>query len=203
MQKRNACNVFFFFLRFHFRLCLVNFRTCALPRQLTDVCRSGFTRCSQIFEPPEGAKVTWFRGALSFFSASTMSAGTPKSLPSSGQKSIQDICHPLSAEESVLTPSPDAANTSSSIGHKVSGCIRPSIHPSAQGFLSCLLNTADWKLSAVCKIHGRFARWFTDLTLNILLCISTFNPCGFISCLPPLNWSGNSIIKSKLHVLLI
>ncbi|XP_060765244.1 sorting nexin-30 isoform X1 [Neoarius graeffei] len=47
-----------------------------------------------------------------------MSAGTPKSLPSSGQKSLQDICHPLSAEECVLTPSPDAANTSSSIGHK-------------------------------------------------------------------------------------
>ncbi|GAA6105372.1 sorting nexin-30 [Tachysurus ichikawai] len=46
-----------------------------------------------------------------------MSAGTPKSLPSSGQKSIQDISHPL-CEESLLTPSPDAANTSSSIGHK-------------------------------------------------------------------------------------
>ncbi|KAI5614272.1 sorting nexin-30 [Silurus asotus] len=47
-----------------------------------------------------------------------MSVGTPKTLPSSGQKSIQDICHPLSAEESLLTPSPDAANTSSSIGHR-------------------------------------------------------------------------------------
>ncbi|XP_043106507.1 sorting nexin-30 isoform X2 [Puntigrus tetrazona] len=33
-----------------------------------------------------------------------MSAGAPRSLPSSGQKSIQDICHPLSAEESALNP---------------------------------------------------------------------------------------------------
>uniref|UniRef100_A0A3B3R040 Sorting nexin-30 n=1 Tax=Paramormyrops kingsleyae TaxID=1676925 RepID=A0A3B3R040_9TELE len=47
-----------------------------------------------------------------------MSAGTPKSLPSSGQKSIQDISHPLSAEESVLTPSPDVGNTTSSLGEK-------------------------------------------------------------------------------------
>ncbi|KAJ8402065.1 hypothetical protein AAFF_G00373000 [Aldrovandia affinis] len=47
-----------------------------------------------------------------------MSAGTPKSLPSSGQKSIQDISHPLSAEDSVLTPSPDIGNTTSSIGEK-------------------------------------------------------------------------------------
>ncbi|KAJ8260950.1 hypothetical protein COCON_G00166730 [Conger conger] len=47
-----------------------------------------------------------------------MSAGTPKSLPSSGQKSIQDISHPLSAEDSALTPSPDLGNTISSIGEK-------------------------------------------------------------------------------------
>ncbi|XP_030624882.1 sorting nexin-30 [Chanos chanos] len=47
-----------------------------------------------------------------------MSAGTPKSLPSSGQKSIQEICHPLSAEESILTPSPDVGNTTSSIGER-------------------------------------------------------------------------------------
>uniref|UniRef100_A0A673JCD7 Sorting nexin-30 n=1 Tax=Sinocyclocheilus rhinocerous TaxID=307959 RepID=A0A673JCD7_9TELE len=33
-----------------------------------------------------------------------MSAGAPRSLASSGQKSIQDICHPLSAEESALNP---------------------------------------------------------------------------------------------------
>uniref|UniRef100_A0A672PVK9 Sorting nexin-30 n=1 Tax=Sinocyclocheilus grahami TaxID=75366 RepID=A0A672PVK9_SINGR len=32
------------------------------------------------------------------------SAGAPRSLASSGQKSIQDICHPLSAEESALNP---------------------------------------------------------------------------------------------------
>ncbi|XP_026866163.1 sorting nexin-30 [Electrophorus electricus] len=47
-----------------------------------------------------------------------MSAGTPKSLPSSGQKSIQEICHPLSAEESILSPSPDLGNTISSTGEK-------------------------------------------------------------------------------------
>ncbi|XP_036450931.1 sorting nexin-30 [Colossoma macropomum] len=39
-----------------------------------------------------------------------MSAGTPKSLPSSGQKSIQEMCHPLSAEEPVLPPSPDGGS---------------------------------------------------------------------------------------------
>ncbi|XP_066507196.1 sorting nexin-30 [Hoplias malabaricus] len=39
-----------------------------------------------------------------------MSAGTPKSLPTSGQKSIQEMCHPLSAEEPVLLPSPDGGN---------------------------------------------------------------------------------------------
>ncbi|XP_051541440.1 sorting nexin-30-like isoform X3 [Myxocyprinus asiaticus] len=32
-----------------------------------------------------------------------MSTGTPKPLPSSGQKSLQDICHPLSADESALS----------------------------------------------------------------------------------------------------
>ncbi|RXN11795.1 sorting nexin-30 [Labeo rohita] len=47
-----------------------------------------------------------------------MSAGTPRSLPSSGQKSIQDICHPLSAEESALSRSPDVLNPSSSAGEK-------------------------------------------------------------------------------------
>ncbi|XP_041741183.1 sorting nexin-30-like isoform X1 [Coregonus clupeaformis] len=51
-----------------------------------------------------------------------MSAGTPKSLASSGQKPIQEICHPLGAEEAatagVLTPSPDIGNTTSSIGGK-------------------------------------------------------------------------------------
>uniref|UniRef100_A0A8C7C9K1 Sorting nexin-30 n=1 Tax=Oncorhynchus kisutch TaxID=8019 RepID=A0A8C7C9K1_ONCKI len=49
-----------------------------------------------------------------------MSAGTPKSLASSGQKPIQEICHPLGAEEtaSVLTPSPDVGNTITSIGGK-------------------------------------------------------------------------------------
>uniref|UniRef100_A0A8C2AYV7 Sorting nexin-30 n=1 Tax=Cyprinus carpio TaxID=7962 RepID=A0A8C2AYV7_CYPCA len=35
---------------------------------------------------------------------SAMSAGAPRSLASSGQKSIQDILHPLSAEESALNP---------------------------------------------------------------------------------------------------
>ncbi|KTF91802.1 hypothetical protein cypCar_00008950 [Cyprinus carpio] len=39
-----------------------------------------------------------------------MSAGTPRSLPSSGQKPIQDICHPLSAEECALSRSPDVLN---------------------------------------------------------------------------------------------
>uniref|UniRef100_A0A671PCT2 Sorting nexin-30 n=1 Tax=Sinocyclocheilus anshuiensis TaxID=1608454 RepID=A0A671PCT2_9TELE len=39
-----------------------------------------------------------------------MSAGAPRSLASSGQKSIQDICHPLSAEESALNPG-SAADT--------------------------------------------------------------------------------------------
>ncbi|XP_029548322.1 sorting nexin-30 isoform X1 [Salmo trutta] len=49
-----------------------------------------------------------------------MSAGTPKSLASSGQKPIQEICHPLGAEETapVLTPSPDVGNTTTSIGGK-------------------------------------------------------------------------------------
>ncbi|KAK6316518.1 hypothetical protein J4Q44_G00140420 [Coregonus suidteri] len=51
-----------------------------------------------------------------------MSAGTAKSLASSGQKPIQEICHPLGAEEAaaagVLTPSPDVGNTTSSIGEK-------------------------------------------------------------------------------------
>ncbi|XP_028660639.1 sorting nexin-30 isoform X1 [Erpetoichthys calabaricus] len=46
-----------------------------------------------------------------------MSVGTPKSLPTSGQKSINDISHPLSYEEGVLTPSPELPNTSS-IGEK-------------------------------------------------------------------------------------
>ncbi|KAI7789754.1 sorting nexin-30 [Triplophysa rosa] len=41
-----------------------------------------------------------------------MSTGTPRSLPSSGQKSLQDICHPLSAEESARSCSPDTLNTS-------------------------------------------------------------------------------------------
>ncbi|XP_056323437.1 sorting nexin-30 [Danio aesculapii] len=36
--------------------------------------------------------------------------GTPRSLPSSGQKSIQEICHPLSAEESARSRSPDVLN---------------------------------------------------------------------------------------------
>uniref|UniRef100_A0A673Z9I5 Sorting nexin family member 30 n=1 Tax=Salmo trutta TaxID=8032 RepID=A0A673Z9I5_SALTR len=47
-----------------------------------------------------------------------MSVGTPKSLASSGQKPIQEICHPLGAEEAVLTPSPDVRNITSSIGEK-------------------------------------------------------------------------------------
>ncbi|XP_038842960.1 sorting nexin-30-like, partial [Salvelinus namaycush] len=47
-----------------------------------------------------------------------MSAGTPKSLASSGQKPIQEMCHPLGAEEAVLTPSPDVRNLTSSIGEK-------------------------------------------------------------------------------------
>ncbi|XP_041915902.1 sorting nexin-30 isoform X2 [Alosa sapidissima] len=47
-----------------------------------------------------------------------MSASTPKTLCTSGQQSIQDICHPLSAEESVRTPSPDVGNTTGSIGEK-------------------------------------------------------------------------------------
>ncbi|KAL0963200.1 hypothetical protein UPYG_G00351060 [Umbra pygmaea] len=51
-----------------------------------------------------------------------MSAGTPKSLASSGQKPIQDICHPLGAEEvapaGLRTPSPDVGNATSSIGEK-------------------------------------------------------------------------------------
>ncbi|XP_010885889.4 sorting nexin-30 [Esox lucius] len=51
-----------------------------------------------------------------------MSTVTPKSLASSGQKPIQEICHPLGAEEAasagVLTPSPDVGNTTSSIGEK-------------------------------------------------------------------------------------
>ncbi|XP_076875694.1 sorting nexin-30 [Brachyhypopomus gauderio] len=47
-----------------------------------------------------------------------MSAGTTKSLPSSGQKPIQEMCHPLSAEECALTPSPDLGNTISSMGEK-------------------------------------------------------------------------------------
>ncbi|XP_016399632.1 sorting nexin-30-like [Sinocyclocheilus rhinocerous] len=42
-----------------------------------------------------------------------MSAGTPRSLASSGQKSIQDICHPLSAEESALSRIPDVLNPGS------------------------------------------------------------------------------------------
>uniref|UniRef100_A0A8B9K058 Sorting nexin-30 n=1 Tax=Astyanax mexicanus TaxID=7994 RepID=A0A8B9K058_ASTMX len=37
-------------------------------------------------------------------------AGTPKSLPSSGQKPIQEMCHPLSAEEPVLPSSPDGGS---------------------------------------------------------------------------------------------
>ncbi|XP_031658815.1 sorting nexin-30 [Oncorhynchus mykiss] len=47
-----------------------------------------------------------------------MSACTPKSLASSGQKPIQEMCHPLGAEEAVLTPSPDVRNITSSIGEK-------------------------------------------------------------------------------------
>lgn len=39
--------------------------------------------------------------------------GTPRSLPSSGQKSLQDISHPLSAEEAVRSCSPDILNTNS------------------------------------------------------------------------------------------
>ncbi|XP_074042978.1 LOW QUALITY PROTEIN: sorting nexin-30 [Sinocyclocheilus anshuiensis] len=42
-----------------------------------------------------------------------MSAGTPRSLASSGQKPIQDICHPLSAEESALSRSPDVLHPGS------------------------------------------------------------------------------------------
>uniref|UniRef100_A0A673FT36 Sorting nexin-30 n=1 Tax=Sinocyclocheilus rhinocerous TaxID=307959 RepID=A0A673FT36_9TELE len=44
-----------------------------------------------------------------------MSAGTPRSLASSGQKSIQDICHPLSAEESALSRIPDVLNPGSDL----------------------------------------------------------------------------------------
>ncbi|XP_028828422.1 sorting nexin-30 isoform X2 [Denticeps clupeoides] len=50
-----------------------------------------------------------------------MSGGTPKTLCSSGQRSLQEICHPLSAEDSsVLTPSPDVgtAAATGSIGEK-------------------------------------------------------------------------------------
>ncbi|MGH0159790.1 UNVERIFIED_CONTAM: hypothetical protein FKN15_073020 [Acipenser sinensis] len=47
-----------------------------------------------------------------------MSVSTPKLLPSSGKKSIHDVCHPLSCEEAALTtPSPELQNTSS-IGDK-------------------------------------------------------------------------------------
>lgn len=50
--------------------------------------------------------------------ACTMSVSTPKLLPSSGKKSIHDVCHPLSCEEAALTtPSPELQNTSS-IGDK-------------------------------------------------------------------------------------
>ncbi|KAJ8007496.1 hypothetical protein DPEC_G00118100 [Dallia pectoralis] len=49
-----------------------------------------------------------------------MSASTPKALASSGQKPIQEMCHPLGLEEAagVLTPSPDVGNTRNSIGEK-------------------------------------------------------------------------------------
>ncbi|XP_063066821.1 sorting nexin-30 isoform X2 [Engraulis encrasicolus] len=49
-----------------------------------------------------------------------MSASTPKTLSSSGQKPIQEICHPLSAAEEavVRTPSPDVANNTASIEDK-------------------------------------------------------------------------------------
>lgn len=70
--------------------------------QLTDVCCLG-----EIKTP-----------ARSEISSSAMSAGTPRSLASSGQKSIQDICHPLSAEESALSRSPDVLNPSGA-GEKV------------------------------------------------------------------------------------
>ena len=94
--------------------------------QLTDVCRSsvhGFAGSTNIY-------ITWGQLRIGeccgtvlslVLFACTMSASTPKTLPTSGPKSILDICHPLSAEESVRTPSPDVGNTTGSIGEKVSG----------------------------------------------------------------------------------
>ncbi|TRY56473.1 hypothetical protein DNTS_008710 [Danionella cerebrum] len=85
---------------FNLKACIPYWKCCfelttVVPRlrragQLTDVCllgsSGGETRTAARFVPSRAS------GA--------MSGGAPRSLPSSGQRPIQEICHPLSAEES-------------------------------------------------------------------------------------------------------
>ncbi len=71
--------------------------------QLTDVCCLGSCGC-EIKTPARSEPM------------SAMSAGAPRPLPSSGQKSIQDICHPLSAEESARNPGSAADKVRSGLG---------------------------------------------------------------------------------------
>ncbi|KAL4658242.1 sorting nexin-30 isoform X1 [Arapaima gigas] len=69
-----------------------------------------------------------------------MNAGNPNWLTSSGQKSIQDVSHPLSAEESVLS-SPDIGNTTISLGEKDLSLLNGTpVDPSSPASSSSLLN---------------------------------------------------------------
>lgn len=171
---------------FYFRLCVVDFRKCALPVSWQMFAARVYSLLPDFQTTWRGKDKVISRCVFSF--PSTMSAGTPKSLPSSGQKSIQDICHPLSAEESVLTPSPDAANTSSSIGHKVSS----SMHPSAQRIMSCLLNTADWNVFVCVWDSWTFILLLRDLS-SLLFTFCFAFPLGFVYCVHPLTDPGTSL----------